>query len=57
MVDTVKVVVPVPPEERMTRLEPSEADRLDTDNVAARLILPANPVRLVSVMLEAPKDP
>jgi hypothetical protein len=56
-VDTVKVVVPVAPDERMTRLEPSENVTLDADTVAARLMLPANPVKLVSVMLEAPEDP
>jgi hypothetical protein len=56
-VDIVKVTVPVPPAERVTEPEPSEAVALDVDIVGARLMVPVNPDRLVRVIVEVPEEP
>ncbi len=55
--DIVRVVVPVPPAERVIVLELREAATVDADIEEAKFTVPVKPERLVSVSVAIPEDP
>ncbi len=57
VVDTVRLEVPVPPEESATLVGFNDADGPLGDIVAARFTVPTNPARLVKLIVEVVEKP
>jgi len=56
-VDTVSVVVPVPPDDKVTLVALRVVVGPDGDMEDVRVIVPVNPLMLLKVMVDAAEDP